>query len=66
MYVCLCHGVTEHQVRQAAAEGCDSLHELTARTGVASGCGSCASTASEILAEVNRDRAFVLPLLIAA
>ena len=29
MYVCICNGVTDHQIREAAANGCRSVAELT-------------------------------------
>ncbi len=51
MYVCICHGVTESQVRRAAEDGCREVHELTMRSGLGSGCGSCLSFAAELLAE---------------
>jgi bacterioferritin-associated ferredoxin len=66
MYVCICHGVTDHDIRRAAADGVGSLTELTMRTGVASNCGSCADLAREILAESRPARAFALPVLQAA
>ncbi len=53
MYVCLCHGVTDHDIRRAAEAGCGSLAELTMRTGLGSGCGSCGELASEILGEAK-------------
>ena len=33
VYVCICNGVTDHDIRQAADAGCWSLPELTMRTG---------------------------------
>ena len=33
MYICICNGVTDHQIREAAEAGCGSLTELTMRTG---------------------------------
>lgn len=62
MYVCVCHGVTESQVRRAADEGCRDVHELTMRTGAGSNCGSCLPLAAQILAESAASRP--LPLLI--
>ncbi len=53
MYVCLCHSVTDKQIRKAAAKGVDNLYELRDELGVASGCGSCADMAKEILDEAN-------------
>ena len=66
MYVCICNGVTERAVRQAAAEGVRSLPELTRRTGCAGTCGGCADYATRILDEEHGRVAFPLPLLVAA
>lgn len=49
MYVCICHAVTDKQIRRAAAAGVDNLYELREALGVASGCGSCAAVAESIL-----------------
>jgi bacterioferritin-associated ferredoxin len=53
MYICICKSVTDKQIRRAAARGADNLYELRESLGVASGCGSCAATAQEILDEAN-------------
>jgi len=53
MYVCICKSVTDKQIRRAAARGADNLYALRESLGVASGCGSCASTAEEILDEMR-------------
>ena len=41
MYVCLCHGVTERHIRNAAAEGVPSFEALQEKTGLSSCCGAC-------------------------
>ena len=51
MYVCICKSVTDKQIRRAAAKGVDNLYELREELGVASGCGTCADVANEILRE---------------
>jgi bacterioferritin-associated ferredoxin len=51
MYVCMCHGVTDHQIREAVCEGVASMSELRAELGVASNCGRCAPYAKELLDE---------------
>ena len=53
MYVCICNGVTDHQIRQAAEAGCRTMAELTMRTGAGSTCGSCIEMATAILDEVH-------------
>jgi bacterioferritin-associated ferredoxin len=51
MYVCICNAITDKQIRKAVKSGATDLWKLQAELGVASGCGSCMETASEILAE---------------
>jgi bacterioferritin-associated ferredoxin len=64
MYVCICNAVTEKMIRQAAAEGVNSLAELTRRTGCADNCGGCADYAEEVLRSARSSlRAFALPVL---
>lgn len=55
MYVCVCNGVTERDIRQAAAGGCRSMTELTMRTGCGATCGSCVPTACALLEEIERE-----------
>jgi bacterioferritin-associated ferredoxin len=57
MYVCVCHAVTESEIREAADEGLASVQELGYSLGVATGCGQCASMAGDILADQCRKRA---------
>jgi bacterioferritin-associated ferredoxin len=65
MYVCICNGVTDTAIREAAAEGVSSLAELTMRTGCAGTCGACAGFAEEVLhsALPRNARSFSLPLV---
>jgi len=51
MYVCLCHGITDHQIRAAVAEGASSLRKVCAQLPVGNGCGRCVQTAQEIIRE---------------
>ena len=63
MYVCICNGVTDHQIREAAANGCKSVSELTMRTGCGSTCGSCLDMAGDMLADHHARIGFPLPML---
>lgn len=63
MYVCLCNGVTERQIREVAEAGCRTLAELTMRTGCGATCGSCLPMAQGLLDEVHAARALPLPVL---
>ncbi|WP_101925279.1 MULTISPECIES: (2Fe-2S)-binding protein [Luteimonas] len=57
MYVCICNGVTDSQIRQAAAAGCREVAELTMRTGCGATCGSCLDMASDLLRRSHADHA---------
>jgi bacterioferritin-associated ferredoxin len=45
MYVCICKGITDTQIRAAVEDGASSVNAL----GVASQCGQCGDLASEIV-----------------
>ena len=65
MYVCICNGITDRDIRRAADEGCRDLTELTMRTGCGSSCGSCRELAGEILADARARFDFPLRVLAA-
>lgn len=41
MYVCVCRGVTNGDIRRAVENGCESFVELQEETGCARQCGTC-------------------------
>jgi bacterioferritin-associated ferredoxin len=41
MYVCLCKGITDTQIRAAVEDGAGSLREVRNTLGAASQCGKC-------------------------
>ncbi|GAB5415074.1 MAG: bacterioferritin-associated ferredoxin [Congregibacter sp.] len=49
MYVCICNGITDKQIRKAVSSGASSLQELRDQLGVASQCGSCSDHAMMLL-----------------
>jgi bacterioferritin-associated ferredoxin len=65
LYVCICNGVTDRQIREAAASGVRSVAELTMRTGCGATCGSCLEMAADILDAHGSERrsAFSVPML---
>lgn len=63
MYVCICNGVTDHDIREAAEAGCRSMAELTMRTGAGASCGSCVEMATDLLEKARAVRELPLPLL---
>lgn len=63
MYVCICNGITDHQIREVAEAGCRTVAELTMRTGAGACCGSCVEMAQDLLDEVQAARDLALPVL---
>ncbi len=51
MYVCICKGITDTQIRSAVEGGINSLSELRRALGVASRCGKCGVLTREIVQE---------------
>ena len=49
MYVCVCNAVTVSAIRQAVGEGASSIRDLSFMTGCGTQCGSCVSTARNLL-----------------
>ncbi len=51
MYVCLCRGVTDREIRNEVDKGATHLRDLRRELGVATECGRCASCARTVLKE---------------
>jgi len=62
MYVCICNGVTERAVREAAERGARSLSDLAMMTGCGTNCGTCSQLAQQLLDETQRARPLSVPL----
>jgi bacterioferritin-associated ferredoxin len=56
MYVCICYGVTEKDIKKAAKAGAQSLQDIKQSTGCATGCGTCADVALEVLQDAHSSR----------
>ncbi len=63
MYVCICHAITEKQIRHAARNGVRDLWQLQRELGVASSCGSCKEYAVTILRETHTSQAPAEPAI---
>jgi bacterioferritin-associated ferredoxin len=51
MYVCLCMGVCDREIREAMSEGACSVSQVMECTGAGTRCGSCRSTIAELVGE---------------
>tara|TARA_B110000503_G_scaffold37745_3_gene61772 strand:+ start:37852 stop:38055 length:204 start_codon:yes stop_codon:yes gene_type:complete len=55
MYVCLCKGITDTQIRAAIMDGANSFKEVRKTLGVASQCGKCGILTRDIVRETLLD-----------
>lgn len=51
MYVCLCKGITDDQIRQTVEAGATHFGQVRKTLGLASQCGKCANLAREVFNE---------------
>ncbi|PID55169.1 MAG: (2Fe-2S)-binding protein [Gammaproteobacteria bacterium] len=49
MYICICQGVTDHQIRAAVQDGAQSLREVREQLHVARQCGKCGLAAQRVV-----------------
>lgn len=55
MYVCICKGITDTQIRAAVQDGASSLKDVRKTLGVASQCGKCGILTRNIVRESLHD-----------
>jgi len=51
MYVCICKAVSDHDIKEAVANGAEDLLTIQSRLRAATGCGSCADHAEQVINE---------------
>lgn len=71
MYVCLCHGVTDTDIRRLVrTEGVCTMRQLRQELGVATQCGKCGCCAKDVLreavADIRKEESVCCPTLMAA
>lgn len=57
MYVCLCKGVSDRQIRQSVDEGARSWRQVQLATGCGTQCGKCACVGKQVTREAIRQAA---------
>jgi bacterioferritin-associated ferredoxin len=55
MYVCLCHGVTDEEVKQSVAKGNRTLRQVSQHLKVGTGCGTCTDYARCLVKELTKE-----------
>lgn len=61
MYVCLCKGITDHQIKHAVAAGAQSFRDIRKNLGVGTQCGKCACFANGIIQDELKAQAQAKP-----
>ncbi|MDE2599496.1 MAG: (2Fe-2S)-binding protein [Rhodocyclaceae bacterium] len=51
MIVCVCHGVSDREIKTAIKNGASSVADLSASLGVGTCCGCCRETCADMVAE---------------
>lgn len=49
MYICICHEVTDREIKQAAKSGASSMNDLRNSLNVGTSCGRCSDCVKDIL-----------------
>jgi len=55
VYLCICNGISEREVRRAIRDGATTMHQLCSELPIANCCGRCAGAAHELLATAGGD-----------
>jgi bacterioferritin-associated ferredoxin len=63
MYICICNGHRERDIRQAAESGLRCAREIYAHLGKPARCGRCLDSAAEVIASVHNGAPDVEPTL---
>jgi bacterioferritin-associated ferredoxin len=53
MYICLCHGITDRQIRRVVQQGAGTLGEVQLTLPVGGCCGRCEDAARELIRETH-------------
>jgi bacterioferritin-associated ferredoxin len=57
MYVCLCKGITDSDIRDAMNQGASDFSEVRSALGVGTVCGNCASLGREVVQSLQSETA---------
>ncbi len=58
MYVCVCKGITDHQIKDAVYAGATTVGKLRKALGVASQCGKCTCLTRELIDETLQNNQY--------
>ena len=64
MFVCICAGVTDTEIKQSIAEGCHDMGSLQAELDVATCCGRCGDMCEKLLSEAHQVHARPIDVMV--
>ncbi|MCC7545960.1 MAG: (2Fe-2S)-binding protein [Aquabacterium sp.] len=53
MIVCVCHRISDRDIRRMAQQGCQSFDDLQIDSGVSTCCGRCEDCAREVVSQAK-------------
>lgn len=53
MIVCVCHRISDRDIRRMAQQGCESFDDLQMDSGVSTCCGRCEDCAREVFSQAK-------------
>jgi bacterioferritin-associated ferredoxin len=56
MYICICHQITDRQIRRVVEQGASTLCEVQRRLPVGGCCGCCVESAKALISEQRDER----------
>ena len=56
MYICLCQGVTDRDIKASIEAGAESLSEVQVKLPVALNCGTCRDSAEALIDEALQNK----------
>ena len=59
MYICICHQITDRQIRRVVDQGASTLGDVQRRLPVGGCCGCCIESAKSLIAEHQDERSGV-------
>ncbi len=55
MYVCLCYGITDTQIKQQVSEGAGNVRDIKRTLGAGEQCGRCIATMQKLIDDIIID-----------
>ena len=55
MYICICNAVTDREIHACVRDGARTLRDVSDRLGVATCCGRCAHSATQVIRHAHNE-----------